>query len=179
MVPATRWLDAGMILRAHGLRGELRVSLDWEMDPEMLLRLPLRLKPRVGTPRPVQLLGLRSLHGRQGLARLAGCNDRDEAQALQGARLQLQAEDVPPPEPGSYYLYELQGARVCDSAGTTLGSVRTIYDNGGQDLLVIDTPDGERLLPRVPELVRAYCRASHSLEVHVPAALWDEAAPPA
>ena len=168
------WLDAGRILRAHGVRGELRVAFATAPDAALLRRVPLQLQLRHGPAQPVRIVQIRSIFGDEALVRLEGCDDRDAAMQLHGARLQLRASDMPPAEAGSYYLYELRGATACDSVGTPLGTVREIYDNGGQDLLVIDTPAGERLLPRVPQFVRRFHRAEHTLEICVPPALWED-----
>lgn len=170
--PVIDWLDAGVVLKAHGVRGELRAALDVSVD--LLERVDcVRLVPRQGQPQVMNLVRARSAD-RTALLTFEEIADRDVALLWHGARLQMRRSDVPEPESGEYYVYELEGAQVQDEAGAALGTVRKVANNGGQALLELDGPEGERLLPLVPATLRHFDRQARLLTVVVPLGLWDE-----
>jgi 16S rRNA processing protein RimM len=133
---------------AHGLDGELRVSLQGA-DPDCLAgirTLWLAGAESDAGARAHALVGVAP--GRRGECRLrlAGIDDRDAAEAARGLWLWARAADLPAPEPGEFYLHELVGCTVADEAGALRGVVRGIWATGGTDVLVIEAPDGTELL---------------------------------
>jgi 16S rRNA processing protein RimM len=76
------------------------------------------------------------------LLKLAGVNDRDAAEALRGATLALQRDQLPPLEEGEYYLCDLVGAKVL-VAGEAFGEVVEVRTHPTLDSIVIRTPDGK------------------------------------
>ena len=107
------------------------------------------------------------------LVAFAEIADRDAAALLSGAELSIHRGDLPPLEPGEFYLYELRGATVLDDAGARLGVVRGISSVGGQDLLVIDTPDGEHLVNTLGETLVHFDREEHAITVRLVPGVWD------
>ena len=165
------WIDAGVVLKAHGVRGELRGVLDVPLTVLQGVDC-VRLVPRQGLPQVMTVVGARNAD-RSVLVTFKEVTDRDVAMLWHGARLQLRVGDVPEPEAGEYYVYELHGAQVQDEAGDSLGTVREVADNAGQALLVLEGPQGELLLPLVPATLRHFDRQARLLTVFVPPGLWD------
>jgi 16S rRNA processing protein RimM len=167
------WCEVGVIARPHGVKGELRLEL---FDAEMALPdppFPARVRVRGGAPREVTLTQVRT-SGAAYLVRFAEVPDRNAAELLKGARFDLDRELVPAPSADEAYVYELVGATAVDEAGATLGVVRSVLQNPGHDLLAIDTPSGERLLPLAPELVLRFDRETRRVVVRVPSGLWED-----
>jgi 16S rRNA processing protein RimM len=128
-------LEVGRIGRAHGLRGELAVSLTSERVERLAPGAVLGTGDRelvVHSSRP---------HQQRWLVHFEGVDDRTAAEALQGEVL---FGDVLPTATDELWVHELVGATVRDRAGTELGVVRAIEANPASDLLVLD---GERLVP--------------------------------
>ena len=67
-----------------------------------------------------------------------------------GARLTIRASDLPPPEPGAWYAFQLVGLRVVDEAGAPLGEVVEVYPGIANDNVGLD--DG-RLVPLIDDAV--------------------------
>jgi len=151
-------LEVGRIGRAHGLRGEVTVTLTSDRAE--------RLAPGAGLTTddgPLVVLAARR-HGARWLVAFDGVADRDAAEALRGRTLY----GAPlPSAPDELWVHELVGATVRDGAGTTLGTVEAVEANPASDLLVLD---GERLLPL--RFVTAH--EPGVLVVDVPDGLWDE-----
>lgn len=140
------WVEIGIVGAPHGLRGELRF---FAHNPESPLfeALPLEGVRLVadGVTRMTRVLSLRG-GGRGFIVRLEGVNGRDGAASLTHARLQIERTRFPAAEDG-YHVFELEGLRAIDPDGAEVGRVRTVADHGAGDILVLDTPRGELLLP--------------------------------
>ena len=81
---------------------------------------------------------------------------RDAAEALRGATLRVRADDLPRLPPGEFYAYELVGCEVFAADGRAIGTVRSILETGGRDLLVIEAANGDQLVPAAePSLVHS------------------------
>lgn len=78
--------------------------------------------------------------------------DRTSAETLRG--IELWAEGVTEPtEPDEYADLALIGLPVVDPDGASLGTVVAVQHNPAQDLLVVRTATGDRLVPFVEALV--------------------------
>jgi 16S rRNA processing protein RimM len=77
---------------------------------------------------------------------------REGAESLRGA-LYVSAEEVRDLEDDEYWLHDLIGATVEGITGEPVGEVTDVIAAPAQDLLVVETPRGERLIPLVKEIV--------------------------
>ncbi len=77
--------------------------------------------------------------------------DRDAAEALRGAALELPRAALPEPEEDAWYRFDLIGC-VAVAGGRELGRVADVEDGVAHDLLVIDDADRTRI-PFVAALV--------------------------
>ena len=84
-----------------------------------------------------------------------GVDDRDAADALRGP-LYVESSDARELDAGEFWEHDLTGLEVV-RAGTDerVGTVSYVQPGPAQDLLVLDTPAGERLIPFVAEIVTA------------------------
>lgn len=131
----TSRLEVGRIGRAHGLRGEVSITLSSER-PERL------------APGSILYAGDRALvvekarpHQGRWLVYFDGIGDRTAAEALLGVVL---TGDALPTEAGELWVHELIGASVRDRTGRDLGAVVAVEANPASDLLVLD---GDVLVP--------------------------------
>lgn len=89
------------------------------------------------------------------VARIEGVNDRNQAEALKGARIYLPRSDFPPTPEGEYYWVDLIGLEVVNRQGEHLGVVRDLLSTGPTSVLVLEhSADGvdhkaERMIPFV------------------------------
>jgi 16S rRNA processing protein RimM len=141
VAPAPGELEVGRIGRAHGIRGEVSVAF-------------VSNRPERAAPGSVLHAGDRTLvvvsarkHQDKWLLQFEGVDDRSAAEALTGALL-----TAPPLDPatkldeGEFWVHELIGSPVVDTAGRALGRVVGMEANPAHDLLVLDT---DALLPMV------------------------------
>ncbi|MDH5567995.1 MAG: ribosome maturation factor RimM, partial [Myxococcales bacterium] len=147
----------GRVVGAHGLRGQLRVSVLGD-DAANLMRVPaVWLSPTEEEPGAGRFEVASVAPGRRGEVRmtLSGVRDRDAADALRGLLVLGCVADLERLPPGEYYAYELVGCRVEDGAGRTLGVVRGIWETGAPSVLVLEGADGaEHLIPAADEILQ-------------------------
>lgn len=139
-------LEVGRIGRAHGLRGEVAVTLSSDRTERVAVGARLDVADRtltVAAARP---------HQGRWLVRFEEIGDRTAAEALRGEVLRAEplegVDDV-------LWVHELVGAEVRDAAGTVIGPVLAVEDNPASDLLVIDVDGREVLVPIVFVVDRA------------------------
>ena len=67
-----------------------------------------------------------------------------------GAALEVERDDLPPPEPGSFYVFQLVGLEVIEEGGRTLGRVSDVAPGIANDVLELDSGQA---LPLVEDCV--------------------------
>lgn len=133
------WIEIGRIVAPQGVKGEVRIYPSSDF-PERFLEPGTRWlqRPRAQSPEPVEIVRGRSLDGK-GLyvVKLAGIEDRDQAETLRGCALLVPASDRPELEDGEFYVADLMGLRVTlQATGAEIGVVTDIYE-AGNDLLEV------------------------------------------
>ena len=137
----------GTVGRAHGLRGQVTVRPRTDSVEQRFAAGAV-----VTTQgRPLTVTGHSWLNGVL-LVSFDQVGDRTSAEALRGA--ELWAEGIAEPtEPDEYADLALIGSSVVAPDGTVLGSLVAVQHNPAQDLLVVRTASGDRLVPFVEALV--------------------------
>jgi len=149
-------LLAGTITGAYGIKGWVKVHALTDPVESFLSFGHWQLTYR-GQTRDGEFVDGRR-QGKGLIAKLAGIDDRDAAQALRGTEVWVSAQELPDLETGEYYWHQLQGLQVwCLWQGEELllGEVDHLIETGANDVLVLrpceDSIDArERLLPYLP-----------------------------
>ena len=137
-------VTVGAVLRAHGLRGEVLVDADSE-NPDRFRKGSRLLTEIGGRVRRLEVASSRPHRGRQ-LVRFADVTDRDGAEALRGALLEVPEDQVPAAEDGTFYYFQLVGCRVVDRRLGELGEVTAVVEDGGGVLLDVAARGGGSVL---------------------------------
>jgi len=144
---AARRVAIGVVTRAFGARGELCVR--WLGDgPDTLAgaeRIYVARSESDPLPRRHAVRRVAPASSDELRLELAGVRDSSDAEAYVGHLVLVDDAALPPLEPGEFYWHELVGYRVESTRGEMLGVVRTLWETGAHDLLVVDPPPGETL----------------------------------
>lgn len=98
--------------------------------------------------------------------------DRDAAEALRGAELSVPESEVPAPEEGVWYQYQLVGCRCHDAAAGELGTVLEVLEDGGGLLLLVEDDAGRRLpVPFVAAFLRRVDVEARRIDLALPPGL--------
>ena len=161
----------GRIGRAHGIRGEVIVSVRTD-EPESRFAAGMVLDADGRDPLTV---ASSRRHSGQLLVAFAGIGDRSAAEALAGTFLSVDTSQLPPTgDPDEFRDHELVGLTVRTVSGRPVGQVTDVL-HPGQDVLVVEeTGTGvERLVPFVKAIVPEVDLAAGVLVVDPPAGLLD------
>lgn len=163
----------GEIARVHGLRGEVRVTPLTDR-PERFERVTeCVLWDATRDERETRRITTARRHGDALLLTFAGCASPEAAQALVGRLIAIpRSEALPPPE-GSFYPWQLEGARVTTEDGRLVGHVTGIEQGGAQDRWVVAGERGEILIPAVPDIVIDVDIAAARVVIRPPEGLLD------
>src|SRR4051812_18114159 len=148
-------LPFGKLGRPHGVRGEiiLRPFGGFGGIEEASLPIPVQLVPSSGQPaRDLAIVALR-VASDDLLVRFEGITSRETAAALTNAEVLVPRDFLEPLESGEVYIEDLVGCTVVDQQGRERGSVSASFWNGAHDVLTVSGPDGELLVPAVPEFL--------------------------
>ena len=120
-------LEVGRVAKAHGLRGEVIVSLSTDRTE--------RLDPGTVLSSDAGDLTVVSAHPHQHryIVQFDGVFSREAAEALHGVVLRAEPLD----DPDALFVHELIGMRVLDLGGDELGVVESIEQNPASNLLVL------------------------------------------
>lgn len=98
------------------------------------------------------------------VAKLEGVDDREAAQALRGLDVAVTREALGEAEEGSIYWRDLIGLQVANLRGEVFGEVADLFETGETSVLVVKG-ERERMIPFVPEYVKAVDRAAKRITV--------------
>ncbi len=146
--PREGFTAVGRVLRPHGIRGELRVAA---FHPSGVNLQPGR---RVW-------IGERAFRIRRArpdrdawLLALEGLENRNDAESLRGALLEVPDEELLRDDEDSFFVFELVGLEVVTDEGERLGEVVEVLATGANDVFVVREGDRELLIPAIGDVVR-------------------------
>lgn len=150
------FVSVARLIAPHGLHGELRAEPLTD-DPARLADLgACRIRRADGSVVPAMAAGMRPGPRGTVLLRFQGIDDRDQAEAVRGAYVEIPAEQVRPLPENRYYLFEVVGLEVVDEAGQSLGRIVEVMRSSAHDIWVVRRGPRRRdlLLPATREVIR-------------------------
>ena len=159
-----RFLAVGRILRPHGLRGEVRVEIHTDYPERFALYDRVYLAPAQVDAGPSALLSAapnttpyalegHRFHGGLVLLKLAGVDDRTQAEALRDLWVWIAPDQAAPLDEGEVYLHDMLELRVVTDEGEDLGRIQQIIDTCANPVYVVRGLQGEILLPDTDEVI--------------------------
>lgn len=148
-----REVVVGVIRRPFGLRGEVFVHPDPDLDDEFAVGEVFRAVPPGPDQEPRDLtVDGTMLHRGMRIVSFAGVDDRESASLLRDFVLWREAsgEDL---DAEAFWASDLLGLPVVDEQGAALGEVTGLRDGPAHDYLVLTAGGREVLIPAVADLV--------------------------
>jgi 16S rRNA processing protein RimM len=143
------WIEVGRVVRAHGVRGEVRVAPSTDNPDRFIAGSRVFLRPRGAAAgedrRPLVVAGIRG-DAAFPIVEFAGVVGRDEADRLRGGVLEIPAEELADLDEDEFYAFDLEGLEARTPAGTRLGLVKELLEAPANDVLVLTLESGEELL---------------------------------
>lgn len=147
----------GRVLRAHGVRGEVKV-LPLTDDPGRFDGLDdVFIGPAPERVKPVSVEAVRFQPTKKGITvvlKFSGVDTREAAETLRKAQVFAREADLPALEEDEVYLHDLIGLAVVTEAGEPVGVLADVLDMPGQFIYVVSREGKpEAMIPAVPEFV--------------------------
>jgi len=170
-------LRVGRLVKAHGLKGGLKVEL-YTDDPKgrftpgatFTLQVP-ESSPWHGKPLTVREFRFMNSHA---VAFFEGVNDRSAAEELLRAILWIDEDAATAPaEDDAWYDHQLVGLAVVRD-GVKIGEVTHVEHLPAQDLLIVKSKGREVMVPFVAAIVPEVDIAAGTVTVTPPAGLFEE-----
>jgi 16S rRNA processing protein RimM len=143
-----------VVARPHGLKGELKISLECSGIDRILSCPDLLLVGEGKDPRPVKADMAFLRPDGTAVVRLVGISDRDAAEALRGARLAVPEDKQAPAPEDSFYVHDLVGCRVVDPSGVEMGILEEVMEIPANWVYVVRGGGREWLVPAVKSIVK-------------------------
>jgi 16S rRNA processing protein RimM len=128
-MPADGLLEVGRIGRAHGVRGDVFVTLTTDRVERLAIGSRLKAGARWLT------VTAASRSNDRWRVHFEGVDDRDSAEAL--SRTVLAAEPID--DPNALWVHQLIGAEVIEATGISRGHCVAVIDNPAADLLELES----------------------------------------
>jgi len=160
----------GRVARAHGLKGQVIVNSETDFPHERFKSGADLFVSRAGIVERLTLTTVR-FHRDRPVIGVDGVEDINAAGKLAGLELRIPAERLAQLPAGSYYRHDLVGCRVETGAGKFVGTVKEVQGDAGGSRLVIDTHDGDVLVPLAVEICTTIDTAGKRIVIEPPAGL--------
>lgn len=145
------FVTLGRVSGLYGVRGWVKVHSDTDPRDNIVRYAPWYMDRGQGWEQ-VDLDGGRA-HGKTVVAKLAGCEDRDQASVWIGASIAVRRNQLSDRlDDGEFYWTDLEGLEVVTTEDVVLGKLDHLFETGANDVMVIKG-DRERWVPYLWEQV--------------------------
>ncbi|NIS61627.1 MAG: 16S rRNA processing protein RimM [Proteobacteria bacterium] len=159
------YIIIGRVSGLHGIKGKLRIRYYNETRSDFLSYRKVYLENRDGQVEPYEIQEAK-IHKKFISARLKGCEGTADVEKLIGASVLVKRKNLPPPEEGEYYWYEIIGMDVVTDDGRSLGRVETILPTGSNDVYLVEGSGREWLIPATEEVIVRVDRKKGQMVIH-------------
>jgi 16S rRNA processing protein RimM len=159
----------GVVLKPHGLKGELYISLDTDY-PEDYQKMESVFMLQNGKLVPFFIEHIQ-LKNKEALVKFEDVEDKEGALSLRGNTLHLPLTDLPELTGNQFYFHEIEDFQIEDAHKGMLGKVKEVFEAGHQDLIGMEYKGKEVLIPINDEVILDVDRNSKLLKVSLPEGL--------
>jgi len=169
--PTDQYVLLGKIAKVHGLRGEVKIY-SYSGEPKNFhgYQEIVLVDSGGGLTVPHKVLKVR-VQGKMAIAQLSSVTTRNRAEDIVGHGVLIKKDRLPDTTEDEYYWYQYEGKLIEDLAGQTIGRVKSLFNNGAQDILVVTSGTGEILIPVTKSIIVQ--ETADALIVDPPAGLLD------
>jgi len=150
--PSDPLVAIGLVVKPRGVRGELKVEPLTDFPERFESLKTVKLEFGNGGVISFEIERVR-FSGESVLLKLKGVDDRDAAERFRGAYCCVKRSETFRLDSGDYYVFEIEGLKAIDVGGSPIGTVKKVERYPANDVLVIETADGDVMLPAVRDFV--------------------------
>ena len=177
MIPTWQGVTLARILRSRGRIGEVAAEILTDFPQRLAALHEVYLSDGKNPPRRIAVRRC-WLHKKQAIFHFEGVDSISAAEVLAGLEIQVPLSERVALPAGMFFISDLIGCEVWEQgAAAVLGVVRDVQPTGegtpGTHLLVVQTREGELLIPFAQEICTRIDPAARRIEVVLPEGLRD------
>lgn len=144
----------GRISSAHGIRGWIKIQPFTEHVDGLLDYETWWIGKENGPWREVKVLQ-GDINNKSLLAQFPDCQDRNAAEKLKGFFIAVPRSQLPRRQlRDEFYWTDLIGLKVVNNTGTELGVVGNLLETGANQVLAVESDNGEILIPFIANAIK-------------------------
>lgn len=151
--PPEEYILLGRVVKAHGLKGEVKITCFSEQPENLAAYKRFYLMNRKGVISKGLSVIKSRIQGKGAIVRLEAINSRRQADDLLGTSILIAKSELPEVTKNKFYYHQFQGKRVVTKQGLDIGLVKKIFSNGAQDILVVEAGQDEIFIPVTKTIV--------------------------
>ena len=159
-------LRVGVIIKAHGIKGEVKVypTTDSPLRFEDLTHVKLKLGKTVRELEIEQVRFFKNLV----ILKFKGIDNINDVEQYKGADLYIPREEGQELEEGEYYIADIIDIRVVTDTGEELGTVKDVLETGANDVYIVKRKGQKDLLiPATEECILNVDIEQNIMTVHL------------
>lgn len=161
----------GKIVQPHGVKGEVKLWLDVD-EPDYYVDLDSVLLEVKGQLVPYFVEEITIRDKKKTIARFEGMKTWEDTQEIMGCEMYLPLSRLPELADDQYYYHDIIGYEVVGKTTEIIyGTVQSVVEGSGQDLLTFMVEDKEVLVPINDEIIVGVDKTAAKLFVELPEGL--------
>ena len=147
-----QFFRVGVITSTHGIRGEVKVYPTTD-DPQRFKKLKKVILDDGKQRLDMEVASVKFFKNMV-ILKFKGIDNINDVEKYKQADLLVTRENAVKLEEGEYFIADLYGLDVIDADnGQVYGKITDVVNRGASDIYIVDTPNGERMIPVVDEFV--------------------------
>lgn len=142
----------GRIDKARGLKGEIKVRPLTDQPERFHALDSLLIEFPDGKMSSFDLERV-SVQNNGVYLKLSGVENRNDAELLRGAYLNITSKELIPLEGNEFYFFEVLGFQVLLESGEKLGEIKEVMDLPAHPVLRVCSEEREYLIPVIPDVI--------------------------
>ena len=160
----------GRIARPHGIRGQVAVNPETDFIDERFAP-GATLWTRVGDSEERLVVSTMRVQNGRPIVGFVGLEHIEDIERFAGSELRVPENTLRKLEEGTFYQFQLVGCAVETITGERIGDVARVDGGAGGNLLAIDGPHGEILIPFVVDICVAVDVEARRIRIDPPEGL--------
>jgi 16S rRNA processing protein RimM len=159
-------LQVGAIIKAHGVRGEVKVFPTTD-DPARFKDLKTVILDTGKEKRELEITGVKFFKNLV-ILKFKGLDSMNEVENLRQAKLFVTRENAVELSENEYFIADLIGLGVTSDEGEALGEISDVLQTGANDVYVISREGrADILIPAIKECILNVDIAAGEMKVHL------------
>jgi 16S rRNA processing protein RimM len=147
-----QWIEAGSLVKPHGVKGEVIAELALDLCDFVVEELALRVTDSAGEEHTLEIERTRDHKGRK-IIKFKGVETPEQAETLRGCVVWLARVQIGPLAEDRWFVQDILGVDVCTEEGEVLGKLADVMHMPANDVYVVRGAGGEILLPVIEDVI--------------------------